>query len=153
MSTDRGKPEVLNRKPVPVLLYSSHLSPDWTGGSAATRWPLSARDTMGQPCQCAQLRKASSLCSLYIPLRYSSYSLTRGPGWLSRYSDSLRVGRSGSRIPVGGGTISVPVQTGPGDHQAPYTIGIGSFPGVMRPGRGFDHPPPSSTQVKERVEP
>jgi hypothetical protein len=27
-----------------------------------------------------------------------------------------------------------------------------SFPGVKRPGRGVDHPPPSSTVVKERVE-
>jgi hypothetical protein len=28
----------------------------------------------------------------------------------------------------------------------------GSFPGVKRPGRGVDHPPPSSVVVKERVE-
>jgi hypothetical protein len=27
-----------------------------------------------------------------------------------------------------------------------------SFPGVKRPGRGVDHPPPSSARVKERVE-
>jgi len=27
-----------------------------------------------------------------------------------------------------------------------------SFPGVKRPGRGVDHPPPSSAEVKERVE-
>ena len=27
-----------------------------------------------------------------------------------------------------------------------------SLPGVKRPGRGVDHPPPSSTEVKERVE-
>jgi hypothetical protein len=26
------------------------------------------------------------------------------------------------------------------------------FPGVKRPGRGFDHPPPSSAEVKERVQ-
>jgi len=31
-------------------------------------------------------------------------------------------------------------------------MGTGSFPGVKRPGRGVDHPPPSSTEVKERVE-
>ena len=29
----------------------------------------------------------------------------------------------------------------------------GSFPGVKLPGRNVDHPPPSSTEVKERVEP
>jgi hypothetical protein len=28
----------------------------------------------------------------------------------------------------------------------------GSFPGVKQPGRGVDHPPPSSAQVKERLE-
>jgi len=27
-----------------------------------------------------------------------------------------------------------------------------SFPGVKRPGRGVDHPPLSSAEVKERVE-
>jgi hypothetical protein len=48
--------------------------------------------------------------------------------------------------------FSVPVQTSPGAHPASYTMGTGSFPGVKRPGRGVDHPPPSSTEVKERVE-
>jgi hypothetical protein len=32
------------------------------------------------------------------------------------------------------------------------TIGTGSFPGVKQPGSGVNHPPPSSTEVKERVE-
>ena len=31
-------------------------------------------------------------------------------------------------------------------------MGTGSFPGVKRPGRGADHPPPSRAEVKERVE-
>jgi hypothetical protein len=31
-------------------------------------------------------------------------------------------------------------------------MGTGSFPGVKRPGRGVDHPPTSSAEVKERVE-
>jgi hypothetical protein len=31
-------------------------------------------------------------------------------------------------------------------------MGTESLPGVKRPGRGLDHPPPSSTEVKERVE-
>jgi hypothetical protein len=30
--------------------------------------------------------------------------------------------------------------------------GTGSFPGVKRSGRDVDHPPPSSDEVKERVE-
>jgi len=31
-------------------------------------------------------------------------------------------------------------------------MGAGSFPAVKRLGRGVDHPPPSSAEVKERVE-
>ena len=31
-------------------------------------------------------------------------------------------------------------------------MGTGSFPGIKRPGRGVDHRPPSSAEVKERVE-
>jgi hypothetical protein len=39
------------------------------------------------------------------------------------------------------------VQTIPGDHPVSCTMGIGSFPGVNRPGRGADHTPPSSAEV------
>jgi len=48
--------------------------------------------------------------------------------------------------------FSAPIQTGPGAHPASCTMGTRSFPGVKRPGRGVDHPPPSSAEVKERVE-
>jgi len=51
-----------------------------------------------------------------------------------------------------GARFSVPIQTGPGAHPASYTMGTGSFLGVKRPGRGIDHPPPSSAEVKERIE-
>jgi hypothetical protein len=70
---------------------------------------------------------------------------------LSRYSDSLRAGCSGGRIPVGP-RFSAPVHTGPGTLTTSYTMGTGSFPGVKRPGRGVKHPPPSSAEVEERVE-
>ena len=70
---------------------------------------------------------------------------------LGRYSESLRVGRSGDRIPVGA-RFSAPIHTGPGAHPASYTVGTGSFPWVKRPGRGFDHPPLSFAKVKGRVE-
>jgi hypothetical protein len=49
--------------------------------------------------------------------------------------------------------FSAPVQTGPGAHPASYTMGTGCYPEVKRPGRGVEHPPPSSVEVKERVEP
>ena len=51
-----------------------------------------------------------------------------GPVYLSRYSDSLRAGLSGDRIPVGA-RYSALVQTVPGAHPASYTMGTGSFPG------------------------
>jgi len=68
-----------------------------------------------------------------------------------RYSDSLRAGRSRDRILVGS-IFSTSVQTGPGAHPAPYTMGSGSFPGVKRSGRDVDYPPASSAEVKERIE-
>jgi hypothetical protein len=37
-------------------------------------------------------------------------------------------------------------------NQHPIQWVLGPFPGVKRPGCGVDHPPPSSTEVKERVE-
>jgi len=58
---------------------------------------------------------------------------------------------SGDRIPVGARFLAL-VQTGPGAYPSSCTVGTGSFPGVKRPGRGVDHPPPSSAEVKERVE-
>jgi hypothetical protein len=48
--------------------------------------------------------------------------------------------------------FSLPVQTGPGTNSASYTIGAGSFPRLKQPGRGVDHPLPSSAEVKKRVE-
>jgi hypothetical protein len=51
-----------------------------------------------------------------------------------------------------GGRFFVPVQTGPGAHPASSTMGSRSLPGVMRPGRGVNHPVVSSAEVKERVE-
>jgi hypothetical protein len=48
--------------------------------------------------------------------------------------------------------FSAPFQTSPGSHPASCKMGTGSFPGVKRPGRGVDHPYPSSAEAKERVE-
>jgi hypothetical protein len=54
--------------------------------------------------------------------------------------------RSGDQIPVDA-RFSAPAQTGPGTHPDFYTTGIRSFMGVKRPGRGVEHPPPSSAEV------
>ena len=50
-------------------------------------------------------------------------------GYLTQYSDWLRAGRSGDRIPVEA-RFSAPVQTGAGAHPASCTMGTGLFPGV-----------------------
>ena len=67
------------------------------------------------------------------------------------FIDSLWAGRSGDRLSVGARFYAL-VQTGPGNYPASYTMGTVSFSGVERSGRGVDHPPPSSIDVKERVE-
>ena len=51
-----------------------------------------------------------------------------------------------------GARFSGPVQTGRGAHPAYYIMGTGSFPGGKRPGRGVNHPGPSTVEVKESVE-
>jgi hypothetical protein len=60
---------------------------------------------------------------------YCWSNISQWAGYLSRYSDWLRAGRSGDRIPDRA-RFSAPVQTGTGDHPAPCTMGTGSFPGV-----------------------
>jgi hypothetical protein len=70
--------------------------------------------------------------------------LFEGPGKRSRYSDSLRAGRSGDRISVEG-----EIFRNRSDHPASYAMGTGSFPGVMRPGRGVDHPPHLAPKLKK----
>ena len=77
--------------------------------------------------------------------------VTSGPGSSIGIVTELRAGRFGDRIPVGT-RFSAPVQTGPGPHPASYEMGTGSFPGVKRPGRGVDRPPPPSAEVEGRVE-
>jgi len=44
-----------------------------------------------------------------------------------------------------GARFFAPFQTGPDAHPASCAVGTGSFPGVKRPGRGVDHPPPNLT--------
>jgi len=68
--------------------------------------------------------------SCFIGLsEYQDDVLKTGPGWLSRYSESLRVGPFGDQIPIEAG-FSAPVQTGPGTHPSSYTMGTGSISGV-----------------------
>jgi len=71
----------------------------------------------------------------------------RGAGIATRYE----LDGPGIEFPVMA-RFSAPVQTGPEAHPVSYTMDTGSFLGVKLPGRGVHHPPPSSAEVKERVE-
>jgi hypothetical protein len=51
------------------------------------------------------------------------------------------------KIPVGA-RFFAHVQTGPGVHPASCTMGTGKYPGVKRPGRGADHPPPLAPRLR-----
>jgi hypothetical protein len=51
------------------------------------------------------------------------------------------------KIPVGA-RFFAHFQNDPGAHPASSTMGTGFFPGVTRPGRGADHPPPPSAEVE-----
>jgi hypothetical protein len=76
---------------------------------------------------------------------------TEEPAKLSWHSDLLWAGQSWDRIPVRA-RLSAPVQTGSKTHPVSYIMATRSFPGVKQLECGTDHPPPSSTEIKERVE-
>ena len=77
----------------------------------------------------------------------------RGPGQSSRYSDWLRAGRSGDRIPEGGGR-DFPHRFRPsrGPTQPPIQWVPGLSRGYCGRGVALTTHPPSSAEVKERVE-
>ena len=72
-----------------------------------------------------------------------------GAGRDSVVGTATRYGLEGPWIEsrLGGARFSAP-----GAHPAFYSMCTGTFPGVKRPGRGVDYPPPSSAQVKGRVQ-
>jgi hypothetical protein len=52
-----------------------------------------------------------------------------------------------------GARFSTVIQTGPGAHPAYHTMGTRSLSGdVKQPGRCTNRPPPSSVEIKQRVE-
>jgi hypothetical protein len=77
-------------------------------------------------------------------LRYSDVC---GPGSSVGIATDYGLDGPGDRIPVGA-RFFAHVQTGPGAHPASCKMGTGSFPGIKRPGRGADHPPPPRAEVE-----
>jgi hypothetical protein len=63
---------------------------------------------------------------------------------------TLKAGRYRVRNPVGRFSAHTQAHTGP--HPPSYTMGAGSFPEAKQLGRGLNHPPPYSADIKERVE-
>jgi hypothetical protein len=91
---------------------------------------------------CFQAEQVGQCCNTYFCIRL--------PVWGSQVAHYYYMLPT-IQLPVGT-RFSAPVQTSPGAHPTFYTMGTRSFPGVKWPGRGVDHPPPSSTEVKETVE-
>jgi len=86
------------------------------------------------------------LTKISLVYYYAVRSLMK-PGWLSRFNNSLRAGRSGDRIPVDARSVVISTPT-LGVHPASHTKDTGSFEGIKQPERGFDHRP-SSAEIKE----
>jgi hypothetical protein len=73
--------------------------------------------------------------------------IMHGLGQLSRYSDSLRAGRTEIE-PRKGRYFPHPSRPTLGPPNLLYN-GYGSVPGVKRPGRGVDHPPQLEPRLKK----
>ena len=103
-----------------------------------------------QPCGVVTCRLGTKTAYTYTTAVNSLIKCDRA-GWRTWYSDCLRAGRSGDRIPWG--EIFRICPDGPwGPLSLLYNGSKGSFPGVKRPGRDADPSPPSSAEVKNRIE-
>jgi hypothetical protein len=103
-----------------------------------------------------QLREAYRLMGLIIIIHnclpiFIAHPCLFGLRWRSRYSDLLRVGRSGDLIPVEA-RYSAPVKTSPGAHPASCKMGTGSLYRGKAAWASRWPPTPSSAKVKKRVE-
>ena len=79
---------------------------------------------------------------LYLWAGIAQSVLRLATGWKVRFSNPG----------WGGWDFLHPSRPPLGAHSASCTMGTGSFPGVKRPGRGVDRPPPLCAEVKEGIE-
>jgi hypothetical protein len=107
--------------------------------------------------------RSKMFCITVLPSAILSYSwaLEGGGGSFDvktyRYIDSSKCRcsesqRSGDRILVGGKIFRTRFDRLRVPHSLLYSRYAVSSPGVKRPGRGVNHPTPSSAEVKERIE-
>jgi hypothetical protein len=99
-----------------------------------------------------------SLYRLHYPAHHTSdstYVKVKNIQWAADRSVGIATcyGLDGPEIESRwGARFSAPVQTNPVAYPASYTMGTWSFMELKRPRRGVDHPPLSSTKLKERVQ-
>ena len=93
-------------------------------------------------------RVQKSACQKAEEIKTSYLTRGGGPGSSVGIATDYRPDGPGSNP---GGDFP-PIQTGPGVQPASCKIGTRSFPRVKLTGRGFDHQPQSSAEVKERVQ-
>ena len=97
------------------------------------------------------LAQKKKLYTLDINLR-KDVLLLCAPEHISRYSNSLLVGRSGGSNLCGGGSFYAPLQMGLGAHPASCTMFSGYFSRGKAAWAWRWPPTPSSAEVKERLE-
>jgi hypothetical protein len=89
---------------------------------------------------------------MLLPSLYLGVDLSFVVGQNSIVSTATYYGLDGLGIKSPWGVRFSPSdQTSHGAQPASYTVGTGSFLGLKWPGHGINHPPLSSTMVKERV--
>ena len=89
--------------------------------------------------------------ALYVPITHKQQNFTRGQDSAVGIATHYGLGVPGIEFRYEA-IFSAYVQTGPGILPFSCTMSNGSFPWVKRPGRGIDHPPPFSAEVKEGVQ-
>ena len=121
---------------------------DCRGGTKESVWPVgcftvhvfSARIRI---CASAHVTDPRRIMNVFLPVPSTFTGRDSSVGIATRYGQGFE-SRWGARF-------STPVQTGPEAYPACCTVGTGSLPGVKRPERGADHPPPSKWRGHERV--
>ena len=105
------------------------------------RWLVKRAGATTPPYQISYSCSFSEVWISLVSLSVSTLKKTYLSFWVVRDCAVGIARRSGDLIPVEA-RFSAPVQTGPGTHPASCTSDTVSFPGVKRPVRGVDRPPP-----------